>query len=344
MTTNRMNTLETIAVQRTGTIDWFRPGDHLRCGIQTTHDTPTEWCLAEVMYWSTALDQEWIRQLGIYVTQKWGWPDIRKLVQQPTNTPLLLHLDASDTNTLYKDEAGMQAVATEGDPIRFIADNSGNGNHATRGVTAFVDDGAIVWSKDQAATDSVTGAIRGKSSTTRSARFEYTVPRFLNGITQSGATMVLVMKFPPYAEFSSTNYKYIRHPLTPLGKNPTATIMDGDGRMAEWFGYDQRKLLRNAWPPMHQSAEVPVLYVVVAGDSSQNTSTWINGKQVDDSVETCSADFDNRYYTFADDQSSPDGWYRDMLELRVYNKAFEANDLTILSKELMTKWGVTPQS
>ena len=33
-----------------------------------------------------------------------------------------------------------------------------------------------------------------------------------------------------------------------------------------------------------------------------------------------------------------------MLELRVYNKAFEANDLTVLSDELMTKWGVTPRS
>ena len=112
--------------------------------------------------------------------------------------------------------------------------------------------------------------------------------------------------------------------------------MDGDGRMAEWFGYDQRKLLY-AWPPMHQSADVPGLYVVVAGDSSQNTSLWINGQQVDNSVETCSTDFDNRYYTFADDQSSPDGWYGDMLELQVYNKVFEANDL-------MTKWGVTPRS
>ena len=113
--------------------------------------------------------------------------------------------------------------------------------------------------------------------------------------------------------------------------------------MAEWFGYDQRKSLY-ARPLMHQSADVPVLYVVVAGDSSQNTSTWINGKQVEDSVETCSTDFDNRYYTLADDQSSPDGWYGDMLELWVYNKAFEANDLTILSNQLMTRWGVTPRS
>ena len=200
-----MNTLETIAVQKKGTTDWFRPGDYLRCGIQTTHDTPTEWCLAEVMYWSTALYQESIRRLGVYLTQKRGWSDINKLGQQPTNTPLWLHLDASDTNTLYKDEAGTQAVATEGDPIRFIADKSGNGNHGTRGVNAFVDDGAIVCSKDQAATDSVTGAIRGKSSTTHSAGFEYTIPRFLNGITQSGATMVLVMKFPPYAQFRGTN-------------------------------------------------------------------------------------------------------------------------------------------
>ena len=46
--------------------------------------------------------------------------------------------------------------------------------------------------------------------------------------------------------------------------------------------------------------------------SLTKSSTWINGKQVDDSVETCSTDFD-RYYTFADDQSSPDGWYGDML-------------------------------
>ena len=206
-------------------------------------------------------------------------------MQRPTVTPLLLHLDASDTNTLYKDEAGTEEVATEGDPIQFIADKSGNGNHATRRVKTLVDDGAIVWSKDQAATDSVTGAIRGKSSTTHSAAFKYTIPRFLNGIIQSGATMVLVMKLPPYAQFSGTNYKYIRHPLTPLGKNPSPTVMDGNGRMAEWFGYDQRKLLY-VWPPMHQSADVPVLYVVVAGDSSQNTSTPINGKQVDNSVET----------------------------------------------------------
>ena len=113
--------------------------------------------------------------------------------------------------------------------------------------------------------------------------------------------------------------------------------------MAEWFGYDQRKL-SYAWPPMHQSADVPVLYVVVAGDSSQNTSTWINGKQVDNSVETCSTYFDKRYYVFADDQSSPDGgWYGDMLELQVYNEAFEANELTILSNQLMAKWGVTPR-
>ena len=114
--------------------------------------------------------------------------------------------------------------------------------------------------------------------------------------------------------------------------------------MAEWSGYDRRKLFCNAWPPMHQSADVPVRYVVVVGDSSQNTSTSMNGKQMDHSVETCSTDFDNRYYTFADDQSSPDGWYGDMLELQVYNKAFEANDLTILSNKLMTKWGVTPRS
>ena len=292
---------------------------------------------------TTALDQELIRQLGVYLTQKWGWSDINKLVQQPTNTPLLLHLDTSDANTLYKDEAGTQEVAMEGASIRFIADKSGNGNHATRGVKAFVDDGAIVWSKDQAATDSVTGAIRGKSSTTHSAGFQYTIPRFPNGITQSGATMVLVMKFPPYVQFRGTNYKYIRHPLTPLGKNPSPNIMDGDGWMAEWFGHDQRKFLY-AWPPMQQSADVLVLYVVVARDSSQNTSTWIHGKQVDDSVETCSTDFDNRYYTFADDHLSPDGWYGDMLELRVYNKASEANDLTIFGNQPVTKWGVTPRS
>ena len=344
VTTSRMNTLETIAVQKTGTMDWFPPGNYLRYGIQTAHDTPTEWCLAEVIYWSTALDQVSIRRLGISLTQKWGWSDISKLVQQPTNTPLLLHLDASDTNTLYKDEAGTQAVATEGDPIRFIADKSGNGNHATRRVKTFADDGAIIWSKDRPATDSVTGAIRGKGGITGSAGFEYTILRFPKGITQSGATMVVVMKFQPYARFSGTNYKYIRHPLTPLGKKPMPTIMDGDGRMAEWFGYDQRELLRNAWPPLHQSADVPVLYVVVAGDSSQRTSTWTNGKQVDDSVETCSADLDNRYYMFAHEQSSSDGWYGDMLELRVYNKAFEANDLTVPSDELMTKWGVTPRS
>ena len=205
VTTNHRNTLETIAVQKTGTIDWFQPGDYVRCGIQMTHDTPTEWCLAEVIYWSTALDQGSIWRLGVYLTLKRGWSDINKPVQQPTNTPLLLHLDASDTNTLYKDEADTQAVATEGEPIRFIADKGGNGTHATRGVKAFVDDGAIVWSKDQAATDSVTGAIRGKSSTTHSAGFKYTIPRFLNGITQSGATMVLVMKFAPYVQFRGTN-------------------------------------------------------------------------------------------------------------------------------------------
>ena len=344
VTTHRMNTLETIAVQRMGTIDWFEPGNYLRYGIQTAHDTPTECCFAEVIYWSTAVDQVSIRRLGIYLTQKWGWSDISKLVQQPTNTPLLLHLDASDTNTLYKDEVGTQAVATEGDPIWFIANKSGNGNHVTRRVKTFVDDGAIVWSKDQAATDSATGAIRGKVGTTRSAGFKYTIPQFLKGITQSGATMVLVMKFPPYAQFSGTNYNYIRHPLTPLGESPSATIMDGNGRMAEWFGQDQRKLLRNAWPPMHESADVPLLYVVILGDSSQKTSTSINGKQVNNSVETCSANIDNRYYTLADDQSSPDGRYGEMLELRVYTKAFEANDLTILSDELMTKWGVKPPS
>ena len=76
MTTNHMNTPKTIAVQMTGTTDWPRPGDYLRCGIQTTHDTRTEWCLAEVIYWSTALDQESIRRLGVYLTQKWGWSDI----------------------------------------------------------------------------------------------------------------------------------------------------------------------------------------------------------------------------------------------------------------------------
>ena len=175
MTTNHMNTLETIAVQMMGTINWFRPGDYLRCGIQTTHDTPTEWCLAEVIYWLTALHQESIQRLGVWLTQKWGRSDIDKFVQRPTITRLLFHLDASDTNTLYKDKAGTEAVATEGDPIPFIADKSGNGNHATHRVKAFVDDGAIVWSKDQAATDSVTGAIRRKSSTTHSAGFEYTI-------------------------------------------------------------------------------------------------------------------------------------------------------------------------
>ena len=77
--------------------------------------------------------------------------------------------------------------------------------------------------------------------------------------------------------------------------------------------------------------------MVVAGDSSRKTSVWINGKQVNDSVETCSADFDDRYYTFAG------GWYGDMLELRVYNKALEASNLTTLSNELMIKWGVTPR-
>ena len=99
VTTNHMNTLETIAVQMTGTIDWFRPGDYLRCGIQTTHDTPTEWCLAVVIYWSIALDQESIRRLGVYLTQKWGWSDIHKFVQRPTITRLLFHLDASDVPT-----------------------------------------------------------------------------------------------------------------------------------------------------------------------------------------------------------------------------------------------------
>ena len=53
VTTNHMNTPEIIAVQKTGTVDWFRRGDYLRCGIQTTHDTPTKWCLAEVIYSST---------------------------------------------------------------------------------------------------------------------------------------------------------------------------------------------------------------------------------------------------------------------------------------------------
>ena len=38
-----------------------------------------------------------------------------------------------------------------------------------------------------------------------------------------------------------------------------------------------------------------------------------------------------------------DGWFGDMLELQVYNKAFEANELTIVSNQLMAKWGVTPR-
>ena len=38
--------------------------------------------------------------------------------------------------------------------------------------------------------------------------------------------------------------------------------------------------------------------------------------------------------------STNDGWYGDMLELQVYNKAFIGAELTSLNNALMTKWGV----
>ena len=82
-------------------------------------------------------------------------------MRQPVTTPLLLHLDAIDTDTLYTDEAGTRDVTVVGDPIRFIADKSGNGNHAVRRIHVSADDGAITWSDAAAATGSVTGAIRG---------------------------------------------------------------------------------------------------------------------------------------------------------------------------------------
>ena len=87
VTTNRMNTLETIAVQRTGTINWFQPGDYIRCGISMAHDTPTEWCLAELMYWSTVLDHESIRRLGIYLTKKWAGRISANLLHSPPTRP-----------------------------------------------------------------------------------------------------------------------------------------------------------------------------------------------------------------------------------------------------------------
>ena len=39
-----------------------------------------------------------------------------------------------------------------------------------------------------------------------------------------------------------------------------------------------------------------------------------------------------------------DGWYGDLLELRVYNRPYEGAELTSLNNELMTKWGVTPDA
>ena len=282
------------------------------------------------------LDLGSLQQVRLYLAQKWGWVDSAWAVQQPVATPLLLHLDASDTNTLYTDEAGTQAVTVAGDPIRFIADKSGNGNHAVRRVHVSADDGAITWSDAAAATGSATGAIRGNSVAT--GAFEYTVPRLLRSIKtmqQPGATLVLTMKFPPFADFTGSNYKYIRHPFSPVDGG--LNIMDGNARVAERFGYGFRFLTGAVWNPITTFTEAPILYVVVAGDSSQQTSMWVNGKQK--SSMSYDPSFLDYYYSLGDVTTS-DGWYGDLLELRVYDSAFEGAELISLNND-MTKWGVT---
>ena len=342
VTTHRFNTLETAgAVQRTGNNAWFSSGNYMRCGIQGIQTETTDWCLAEVIYWSTALDQGSLQQLRLYLAQKWGWVDLASAVRQPVATPLLLHLDASDTNTLYTDEAGTQAVTVAGDPIRFIADKSGNGNHAIRWVYMSADDGAITWSDAAAATGSATGAIRGNSVAT--GAFEYTVPRLLRSINtkmqQSGATLVLTMKFPPFADFTGDNYKYIKHPFSPVDGG--LNIMDGNARVVERFGYGFRFQTGAVWDPITTFTDAPILYVVVAGDSSQQTSMWVNGKQK--SLMSYDPSFLDYYYSLGDLPTSA-GWYGDLLELRVYDRPFEGTELTSLNNELMTKWGVTPDA
>ena len=342
VTTHRFNTLETAgAVQRTGNNAWLSSGHYMRCGIQGIQTETTDWCLAEVIYWSTALDQGSLQQLRLYLAQKWGWVDLASAVRQPVATPLLLHLDASDTNTLYTDEAGTQAVTVAGDPIRFIADKSGNGNHAIRWVYMSADDGAITWSDAAAATGSATGAIRGNSVAT--GAFEYTVPRLLRSINtkmqQSGATLVLTMKFPPFADFTGSNYKYIKHPFSPVDGG--LNIMDGNARVVERFGYGVRFQTNAVWSPIATYTEAPILYVVVAGDSSQQTSMWVNGKQK--SSMSYDPSFLDYYYSLGDVTTS-DGWYGDLLELRVYNRPYEGAELTSLNNELMAKWGVTPDA
>ena len=149
------------------------------------------------------------------------------------------------------------------------------------------------------------------------------------------------MKFPPFADFAGSNYKYIRHPFSPV--NGSLTMMDGDARVTERFGYGFRFQTWNVWDPIATYTEAPILYVFVAGDSSHQTSMWVNGKQSPLSVSPYDPSFLDYYYSLAD-VTSPDGWYGDLLELRVYNRAFEGAELTSLNNELMTKWGVTPHA
>ena len=111
--------------------------------------------------------------------------------------------------------------------------------------------------------------------------------------------------------------------------------------MGEHFGYGVRFLTGDVWSPIATYTEAPILYVVVAGDSSQQTSMWVNGKQK--SSMPYDPSFLDYYYSLGDVTTS-DGWYGDLLELRVYNRPFEGAELTSLNNELMTKWGVTPDA
>lgn len=62
-----------------------------------------------------------------------------------------LWYDLSDLSTLFQDEAGTVSVTADSDPIRYIADKSGNGNHFvipdTSDALTYRTDGAYQWAK-----------------------------------------------------------------------------------------------------------------------------------------------------------------------------------------------------
>lgn len=57
--------------------------------------------------------------------------------------------DPSDLSTLFQDSAGTTPVTADGDPVGYMADKSGNGNHATQSIAAsrpvYRTDGTLHW-------------------------------------------------------------------------------------------------------------------------------------------------------------------------------------------------------